>query len=441
MPAPAFTSTFTLARRALTTLALGLALAAGTVLPAQSANAQIAISMNRGSSSPGANPVRTSSVPAYCKVLTLDESQSEAFKTLHKAYKERMQESQKAMNEAFKSAQEHAEDGDFNAMGKKIREVAEKFGAEQSKMTDELLGDLKGLLNPSQADKWPALERLRRRDTMGGGMSMVSGSSIDLIDLVGRAQLPAEETAKVDPVLSEYDLDMDKCLRDREAAMRKAGEEQEKANKANGGEMHFDMESIEKMMKEMRELELKQRDVNTRFLDRILAAVSPEWKAKLETKWRETAFRRIFSEPHALRQLKAAAKFEDLTSEQAAKIEEIKKSYEADSVALNEAWMKAQIEADKEGKGLGGMVINIGGEDNNADDPLSKARKARRDREKRATEDLKALLSEEQRGKLPKRERKPVGPNGEEIDIGDGVEFTSDDGSQRTIIRTNGGGL
>jgi len=424
--------------RVLALAGLALGSVAAMTAPVSKASGQ-AVALSFGGGGERANSVRSAAVPGYCKILGLDESQTEAFKTLHASYKERMQESRKAMNEAFKGANDAAQDGDFKAMGKKIREVAEKYGSEQSKMTDELLKDLKGLLHATQADKWADLERMRRRETMGEGMGIVSGASVDLIDMVEKLSLPAEESTKVAPVLAEYDLDMDRQLRDRGDVQRKMGEEEKKNQKEEDG-FNFDMESMEKMMSKMRELDLKQLDINTRFLERLSSNLSADWKQKLESKWRESAFRRIYGETHAQRQLRAAAKFEGLTTEQLAKIEDIKKSFETDAAVLNEAWMKAQIASDKEGKsGVMGMV-HMG--DDSGDDPLSKARKARKDREKKASDDLKALLSEEQRAKLPKRPKNSImGPGGEEFEIGEGFEYESDDGSERVIIRTGGGGL
>lgn len=418
-------------------LALG-SIAAVTV-PVSTASAQQAVALSfGGGGSERASSVRASAIPGYCKILGLDESQSEAFKTLHKSYKERMEESRKAMSESFKSANEAAEDGDFKAMGKKIRAVAEKYGSEQAKMTEELLGDLKGLLTSSQAEKWADFERLRRRETIGEGMGLVSGAGVDLIAMVEKMSLPAEESVKVTPVLSQYDLEMDRQLRDRDDVQKKMGEEQKKNAKDDVG--FVDVESMEKMMGQMRELDLKQRDVNTRFLAQLSSTLSPEWKEKLEAKWRESAFRRIYGETHVQRQLKAAGKFEGLTTDQTTKIDEIKKSFEADVVSLNEAWMKAQVESEKEGKGGVMQMVHFG--DDSGDDPLSKARKARRDREKKASDDLKALLSEEQRAKLPKRPKNSIiGPGGEEFEVADGIELESDDGSQRVFIQTGGGGL
>lgn len=416
-------------------LALG-SIAAVTV-PVSAASAQQAVALSfGGGGGERASSVRASAIPGYCKILELDESQSEAFKTLHKSYKERMDESRKAMNEGFKTANEAAQDGDFKEMGKKIQAVAEKFGGEQAKMTEELLNDLKGLLTASQAEKWADFERLRRRETMSEGMGLVSGAGVDLIAMVEKLTLPAEESAKVAPVLSQYDLEMDRQLRDRNDVQKKMGEEQKKNEKDDEG-FNFDVESMEKMMGQMRELDVKQRDVNTRFLAQLSSSLSPEWKDKLEAKWRESAFRRIYGETHVQRQLKAAAKFEGLTTEQTAKIDEIKKSFEADSTALNEAWMKAQVESEKEGKGGLMQMVQFG--DDSGDDPLSKARKARRDREKKASDDLKALLSEEQRAKLPKRPKNSImAPGGEEFEMADGFEYESPDGSERVIIRTGG---
>lgn len=411
-----------------------LAASAACVPVASAQVPRIAISSDSLNNKP---TVPASALPAYAKLLALDGTQAEAFKTLQEAYSERLAASHRAMTEALRAVGDDA--ADFKAAARKLTEINKKYGGEQNKLTQELLDDLKGLLTPAQVEKWPALERLRRRAaSMGGeagGVGIVSGAATDLIELIDRLALPAEESAKVSPILAEYDLEMDLILREKEAAQKQRVEAMERENGKEGVVMT--LEGMRTILDQIRERELKQRDANTRFLDRILAVVSPESKAKVEARWKLAAFSEIYGTSHAQRQLKAAAKLQDLTAEQLAKIEAMKSSYEADAVSLNELWMKAKIDADKTGKGVYGILASDVPEENR----LARTRKSRRDRDQRVADELKALLGEELFTKLPKRDRKgPVGPDGEVVDLPTGIEGVPGDVEEIRPGHSGGGG-
>jgi hypothetical protein len=117
--------------------------------------------------------------------------------------------------------------------------------------------------------------------------------------------------------------------------------------------------------------------------------------------------------------LTAAEGFEDLTPEQKQQINAMRESYAADVERANKALMEAteEYEATSEGYASalgGGMTFRLrgqGGEDQTKANPVDEARSAKREVEKKALENLKGILSDGQRERLPKRrERGQGGP-------------------------------
>ena len=419
--------------------ALALTCLAGLAAPNASAQISFSSSVVRtGDDGPGPT-VSEAALKRYSKLLKLDGAQSEAIATLHAAYREVVKAAKDEMNQSMKSGREAAKDGDFEAMGKKIREATEKSSKKQNVATEEFLRDLKSTLTPGQSEIWPRIERMRRREGMGG-TSMVSGGAVDLFNLVEGVAPSAENLAKIELVLIEYENDLDALLSANSKETMKASKE---LQDGSGEISSMDPEKFGKFMAVERENGVKVRDLNKRFLARIQGSVDEATRSKLGAEWLRTAFRQVYRESLTTKQLKAALKFEDLSAEDKKKIEELLAGYEKEVAGINDRWAKEQEKADSEAKGDMGMMI-MGHDDDESD--LGKVKKSRRDLGKQFRDKLKGMLSDEQKARLPKPPKNSfTSPDGAEIEImgGDGMEipegsdvqiFSGDDGTHSVII-------
>ncbi|MEK6702606.1 MAG: hypothetical protein AABZ53_10100 [Planctomycetota bacterium] len=403
-------------------LAVGLATLAGLALPVGSASAQV-VRMNMRAERGGSGPtVSTASLAKYGELFGFDATQTEAAKTLHTAYRDHVNATQKEMQELMKKLESTFQDGEMQEGLKKMREASEKTAKVSGEATESFLKDIRSMLTPEQDAKWGKFEKMRRREGGLIGMGMVSGSNVDLIDLVGSLKLPATEATKIAGILDEYESAMDALLRENAAVMSKRADEDAKAQKEAG---EGEMPSPEKMMESMNVMRgtmLKQRDLNKSFKSRISSSLGDEAKAKFDNEWLLRAFRRIYAEPQVVKQLKAAAKFDDITSEQRATIGEMLAAYEKDAAAINSKWAEAQEKSETEDGG-GPMMFGPG---QDQDSPTARVRKSRTALDKQTREKLRGILSEAQQEKLPK---KPEGTGGVQIFGGghDGLELSPED--------------
>lgn len=386
-------------------VALGIAGGAGatTVLPVAEAGWASAHqpggvrSVRGGPGGPNGPEISKKSVERYANLLGLDPTQREAANALQQAYSEASQKISQEMQESFKAVQDEAQDGDHSAVLEKMPDIMRKHGEKRAVLQKSFLDDLKSLLTPKQEEGWPKLERLRRREGHGSGMGvgMVSGSGIDLTELLPKLKLPETETVTLEDTLEQYQQDLDKAIIEREKSRADRD-----GNEPGNVRVEFDMEKMKARNTEEREHAIKIRDLNRQYARRIGALLTDESRAKLDEEFKKRSFRQIFKEPYPAKLLGSALKFDDLDANQKKALLAEQETYYREVASLNEKWMHALDKAETEGK-AGGMFMlpGMGSES----EELTAARKARRELDDKTAQRVKTALNEKQREKLPKK--------------------------------------
>jgi hypothetical protein len=401
------------------TIVLAAATLASCALSA-TAEAQVRISISSAGAAGDSSTISAKAVDRYAGILGLDAGQREALRTLHSAYMTEVEEAGKRLREASKKAREAAEDGDMTAVLVELEKASAKQQARWKELTDTLLQDLRGMLTPDQESKWLKLERARRRESLPMLAWMpgsVSGSAVDLCLLVEGLSLPAEEAAKAAPALEEYEVELDALIREGQAELASEEEEAKKKSKDDpaqeGPARMLDPVVVQEMIKKTHARSLRARDVNRRYVERLSASLGEEWRARLISAWNKAAFRKVYREPHILKQLKVALSFADLDEDQKRALQALLAEYEAGLLEANARWAEALLRRDTEGPS---MMLGMNPED---ESEAGKARKARLDLDKAIRERMRSLLNESQQSRLPKMPSGPlmVMPGGEEIEI------------------------
>jgi len=408
---------------------------AGTLGATSTAAAQMRMSGSRGM---GGAEISKSSVEQYAKVLRLDAAQREAALMLQETYSEATRRATDEMQQSMKSVREEASDGDFTEFGEKMPKIMDTMGKKRSAAQEAFLKDLREILTPAQVEAWPALERLRRRQSQLS-FGMVSGSSVDLTTVVDSLKLPEAESRKLAGAMEQYEFDMDRLLQERER------DDAAKKEKFDFNPANFDMEKMRAGMDEARAQALKVRDLNKKYERQIASLLPDDARAKFASEVRARSFRKIYSEPHVAKMLDAALGFDDLDPTQKKQIVEMRAQYQKELDDANAKWAATLEQAESEGK-AGGMPFMGGGGES---DELKSARQARRDLDKKFSERVRTALNDKQRERLPKKESGDrmvhfgEGGDGEgggvfiqavEIDDGEGVQ------SDVQVIVAPGGG-
>lgn len=375
------------------------------------------VSTTGGPSSGGGGQISRQSLDKYSELLKLDEAQRDMARTLHEGYTEAFQSAARERREAtsalMRAMEEH---GDRSVMQEKMPEVMRTYRDRTRALEKAFFGDLKALLADAQAEAWPVLERLRRRET-GLGRGGLAGESVDLTEVVRMLDATAEG---IGATLAQYEVDLDRALQERAESTSEV---------PALGQGPIDVDSMRDLMAKNRELGARIRDLNQSYARRIEALLDDESRSKFTREVRRRSFPQVYRAPHTRRLLESAVGFSDLTEDQRRAIADDTTAYERELSTVNEAWADAILEAEKDGDsgavlGDGQMLRMRFGEEPQA---LQDARRARRELDERFQQRLMDRLSKEQQTRLPKRDEGQMQLDGPVI------------GQEAVIIRRGGG--
>lgn len=407
-------------RRAATLSAITLAaLAALISMSATRADAQIFAQQAMGNE----GAISKRSVQLYCKILNFDKDQSETALLLHEGYLSEHKRVQEEMQGFFRKIQEEFEESkDFTIWQKEVPKKQMEFAKQMESHQKAFLDDLKGLCDPKQEERWPSLERHRRRETYLR-FQFVAGVAVDVVDCVRRVGMAPEE-GKAPPdvaeALEQYEFALDRKLVEVERMAKDA--ESKAMDMAMGGNFQQMME----MMKKFSDEAILIRNINRENARRVSALLSDDVKGTFDKEIQRRSFPRVYRKSYVERAIDSAEKFKDLDADQKRTIGEIKAAYTREAAPLNERWASAITEQeDKEGSSFLGMFQWDG---QAKDTPVTQARKARRDIDNQFRDRLMAVLKEDQRRQLPKEDVLPPGAE-QQMDMMD-FDLDTDDSEE-----------
>jgi hypothetical protein len=391
------------------------------------ARGQIAVSMGWGEDF---NPplVTKRGVAGYARVLGLDDEQKQALQMLAEGTQAEYRRAMTEFRERMKALQAEAmEDQDWTRLMKELPELGETVGRKVEALEKQFFDDVKAICTESQLARWDALERYRRRELFLR-FAAVSGAGADVVAILERAGVP-EEAGELRDVLAQYELDIDKPLREMERFQRdqqgNAREQSEKWMKDPQGAM----EEANRLMERMFEIGRQIRDINRECVRRVLPLLDGEQREKVSAEFNRRSFPRVYRESHASKMMKAALGFEDLTPEQRQELSAVREQYEREAAVINDRWARAIEDEEEKNKGTFGRMMAVFGGEAEADSPEKQARNERRELDKRTEERVRAILSESQARRLP--EKKPeTRPQWQEQMMPDMADWT-EDGEER----------
>jgi hypothetical protein len=347
-------------------------------------------------------PVSKRSIETYAALLGMDKEQKEAALALQEGYKSSFSNLTAQMQKAFKEMGEKAQDTqDYTVFSKEAPKIGKEFGEKMEKLEKGFFEDVKTLLSEQQQERWPRVERARRRET-GLRFGFVSGQNLDLIKILGAIGVKTDASPELAQQVERYELDMDKGLQ----AMERWGKEQQ-AKQGEIDPMHFDMGKMQDMMKQLGEMAKQMRDVNRQYTRTLAPLLPADKQAKFEDEIKRKSFPRVYRESYASKALAEAANFADLDATQRDSIAALKSTYERDLDAANRKWAAAIEE--REEKAGGSIMAMMGGLMGNRDgsDAIGDARKARKELDERTKDRLVTLLREDQQKRLPEDKADP----------------------------------
>ncbi len=387
------------ARRTLPLLACVAGLMLGFAsAPAIAQRGAVSVGMRGGPGGGFAPSVSKADLKKFAAVLSLDEDQFATAESLLGAFQaEHDVIAQKARKDMERIRTEFEDSQDPSVFRDEMPKVMETYQKASQSLEKQFFDDVKSLLKPEQAERWPKVERLQRRlRSLPGGM--LSGESVDLIATVEQLKLAATPP-ELSSILDRYESDLDKALAERDKLR-----EERMSGMMRGG-FNFDMEQMRKDMAELRKAGLLVCEVNQRYARSVESTIPEDRRAEFAQQVRKESFPRVYRDTHAAKCLKAAAAFDDLSPEQNSAVQDLAAAYERDVKTVNSRWADAIQASEAEGGGDPMAMFMGGGESG----PVADARKAKRDLDKTTRDKLLAILDEGQKQRLPEREEDAPG--------------------------------
>ena len=374
-----------------------LVVVAGTASVQPAAAQEVRIRSTFGGGPGDASAVSRRSLDRYADVLGLSKEQLEQATTIHEGYTSAVTQLRKQRQDQIAEARRLADEDDPGEMMKAFQAAQQNFTEKSTKLEREFFSDLKGILTPEQESRWASVERTRRRE-VGLRRQTMSGAGVDLVEITQGLGLDHEALVPLSPVLEDYETELD-------AQLQKSAKIQADMPVMGPGRAEIDGEKLQTQMREMAEASQKVQEVNERSASKIEGVLPDSAKAKFREEVQRRSYPRVYRLSRAARDIDAALKLSDLSADQRQRLELLKSQHERDVAPLNQNWAKAMRE--KERSGSGGAVALAGGgvmmmDMGDEPEELKAARTARKEADNRAADQLKSILTPEQREKLPK---------------------------------------
>lgn len=365
--------------------------------------------------------------------LKLDETQTSLVDSLYDgfsdSYQESSDESRQKMRDAF---QEMRDSGDWQSAASTGIKFARDWQRQSQALEQSFFNDVKSVLTKDQLAQWPQYERnWRRRNLLrtGGQPGALAGENIDLYQIVDQVELADDEQLAVDPVLEAYASELDPALITRDRAMT---DMTAATTSLMDGKMTT--EELESKFKNLQRTHVQIRDMNDRYVQLLVAHLSPEKGAALQKEYLQLGYRGIYSPTRADSYLESVRKNGDLNDAQLQAIDAIEQDFQGQTSAINHqlADLQKKRELDDQqqifqrltqmaqggfGPGQrGGGRANFGGGPGGAaggaPDPRAQLMQQKNDLVESTLTSVAALLSPEQLAAVPKPEANQRGGRG-----------------------------
>jgi hypothetical protein len=330
----------------------------------------------------------------YAKVLGLDAAQKDAAKSLFEAYEQQFTAAAKVARAKLDAARQEARDTqDFSVM-RDVQKDMDAFNKTRTDLENSFFSDFKAVLNDQQMQKWPKLERARRR-SQSIGRGLMSGERVDVAKIVDDMKLPPETQQTLAPILEQYEVEIDRQLIERNKVY------DDFQGKIRELFQSGDQTAIDELFKKGREVSVRVRDTNRTFARQIEAQLPEDKRGAFSDLVHKESFPTVYRPVYADRVVDAAIAIADLEAPQKEALTSLKESYTRDVRAINHD-LEVATEDQEMTLTAQSMMQRMGG---GGDDKVSELRRKKRELGTSAIERINSVLTEAQRAKLPTRDQ------------------------------------
>jgi hypothetical protein len=242
----------------------------------------------------------------FADALELDQVQRDILDNLFDDYKRDFEDGLRQMQQQLQDMKEQLQQSaDQKQILSMIFVPFEDWAEARAKLGDEFVRSVKTILNQQQQQVWPSFERrLLREKTLSKGV--LSGESVNLLLIIDQLDLPTPVQEDVQPVLDEYEITLDRALRQRNEMVRRSQARMIRALQEQDPD-----ESLKLVDEQLRERE-RVRDVNDLFIQRIAASLPATYGADFYGRAMEQAYPQAYRPTAGERMYKSAMELEEI---------------------------------------------------------------------------------------------------------------------------------
>lgn len=339
----------------------------------------------------------------YSKIVNLSPDQTIAVSALHEAYAQQIKSDADTLRDKMDDLRQQArENQDFSGF-QKIGEEMQKFRVHSQEMEASLFSDIKAVLTPDQAGKWPLVEQTHRRE-QSTQRGLMSGERVDLVKIVEGLELADADKVALSQVLEQYSADLDREL----VARNKVQDDAQAAGREIFQNMDFD--AAQRLLDQGRAASMRVRDVNARYARQIEPLLPEAQQREFGSVVQRQTFPQVYRPTTSSRWLEAAMKLPELTAEQHSTLDAVKTGFERDLGAINSKYQSLLAKREESwdpikelrnagpDAGFGGMRQAMQSFET---DEMRTLREQRRTLDQSTQDKVKAALTPEQQAKLP----------------------------------------
>lgn len=402
-------------------LVLGLIAVSGGVLPQSTVYAQPGAGRGGmgdfggmgGFGGMNTPPINSRQFGRYLDSLNVSKEQREAAETLFDGYQDQVRSAEESMRERGREMRERMRDDRDPAIFEDMRRQMSKAREERAKLDESLFDDVKAILTSDQIKNWNKVDRAYRRDTTLR-RGRLSGESVDVTRLLDNLELSADTKAAINPILEEYETELDREL----IARNKVYDDLQ----ARMQEMfrNRDPEAAQQALAKGRDAGARVRDLNQKFARRIEESLPDDKRSAFSLAAKRASFPDVYRPTRTERELAAALNLDDLDTAQKASLAALNESYSRTTLAVNDKLAAATRDSemqfnigqlmqrgrgDFQGRGgQGGGQGQRGGNQQDDNSPMADLRRQRRELDRTTQDKLDQILTKAQKEKLPRVE-------------------------------------
>lgn len=327
-----------------------------------------------------------------------EEYEGEIPEEVEEKFREEVRAQMEAMrNDMREQGRNFFRDTAAQDMFAKLAPLSDEWLAAKNRLRDQFVADLQLQLTDDQNNQWPTVERTIRR-TKSLQRGRISGESADLFQIVRSLNLDAEQQAKVDPILKDYEIQLDSALKARDEYMDSSRSDMLRAMQTE--DPNDGLEIVEKQTR----LRAAVRDVNDNTALSIEQALAEPTNAKFHDEYLTRAYPRIFEPTRMERVFTAAQKLEGLEPSIVEALNTMQANYMAEMSVKNMSLLEVirKNEPEQAVNMTRRFAARFNGQDvAEQDDPIRDAMQERDEISNRYRDQLTQLLTEEQVAMLP----------------------------------------